>query len=163
MLANHIGELLEIVYMDQSGKLTQRRIEIKHIRNGLIYADCLRSGEPRTFKEENILAWQPSKAIRPTISVKEWAVIQASQSSTSAVTASSGSSRSNTAINRSHTQTKFTNTTHSSSKQQRAERTDSTTSFQASARPYPVSKKPSNSGNGKPKSAPTTSQVSHVS
>ncbi len=161
MLANHIGELLEIVYMDQSGKLTQRRIEIKHIRNGLIYADCLRSGEPRTFKEENILAWQPSKAIRPTISVKEWAVMQASQSSPSTVTASSGSARSNTAINHSQTQTKFTNTTYSSSKRQHAERMSSTTSFQSSARSYPVSKKPLNSG--KSKSAPIASQVSHVS
>ncbi|WP_322924662.1 hypothetical protein [Paenibacillus campi] len=75
MLAHHIGELLEIVYMDQTGKLTQRRIEIKHIRNGRVYADCLRSGEPRTFKLENILAWQPSKAIRPTISVKQLAAM----------------------------------------------------------------------------------------
>ncbi len=80
MLANHIGELLEIVYMDQTGKLTQRRIEIKHIRNGRVYADCLRSGEPRTFKLENILAWQPSKAIRPTISVKQLAAMTASES-----------------------------------------------------------------------------------
>ncbi|MFD1885309.1 hypothetical protein [Paenibacillus wenxiniae] len=77
MLANHIGELLEIVYIDQAGKLSQRRIEIKHIRNGLVYADCLRSGEPRTFKLENILAWQPSKAIRPTISVKQLAAMTA--------------------------------------------------------------------------------------
>lgn len=82
MLAHHIGELLEIVYIDQSGKLSQRRIEIRHIRNGLVYADCLRSGEPRTFREENILAWQPSKAIRPTISVKDLAVSAARTSAT---------------------------------------------------------------------------------
>ncbi|ANF97656.1 hypothetical protein [Paenibacillus bovis] len=91
MLAKHIGELLEIVYMDQSGKLSQRRIEIKRIRNGLVYADCLRSGEPRTFREENILAWQPSKAIRPTISVKQLAAASATPvaaRSSSSVTAS---------------------------------------------------------------------------
>ncbi|WP_411347463.1 hypothetical protein [Paenibacillus sp. WLX2291] len=82
MLANHIGELLEIVYLDQTGKLSQRRIEIRHIRNGLVYADCLRSGEPRTFKQENILAWQPSKAIRPTISVKELAAMTLDKSPT---------------------------------------------------------------------------------
>ncbi|WP_458121776.1 hypothetical protein [Paenibacillus sp. Z6-24] len=90
MLAKHIGELLEIVYMDQTGKLTQRRIEIKRIRNGLVYADCLRSGEPRTFREENILAWQPSKAIRPTISVKQLAA--ASTSTTSSTSRPSESS-----------------------------------------------------------------------
>ncbi len=86
MLANHIGELLEIVYIDQAGKLTQRRIEIKHIRNGLVYADCLRSGEPRTFKLENILAWQPSKAMRPTISVKQLAAMTAGESGASSST-----------------------------------------------------------------------------
>lgn len=93
MLANHIGQLLEIVYLDQTGKLSQRRIEIRHIRNGLVYADCLRSGEPRTFKQENILAWQPSKAIRPTISVKELAARSANhitkEAAATAATASS--------------------------------------------------------------------------
>ncbi|WP_082096770.1 hypothetical protein [Paenibacillus wulumuqiensis] len=101
MLAKHIGELLEIVYMDQTGKLTQRRIEIKRIRNGLVYADCLRSGEPRTFREENILAWQPSKAIRPTISVKQLAAastIKASSASRSSGAPSAVSTPSSSAL-----------------------------------------------------------------
>ncbi|MEW4370542.1 hypothetical protein [Paenibacillus kandeliae] len=92
MLANHIGQLLEIVYLDQTGKLSQRRIEIRHIRNGLVYADCLRSGEPRTFKQENILAWQPSKAIRPTISVKELAAQSANQMTKEVASATASSS-----------------------------------------------------------------------
>jgi len=110
MLAKHIGELLEIVYMDQSGKLTQRRIEIKRIRNGLVYADCLRSGEPRTFREENILAWQPSKAIRPTISVKQLAALSA------AVATSSSPSSSSTAIPKSATSSGASTSTSAASR-----------------------------------------------
>lgn len=68
MLSKYVGEIVEIVYMDRSNQLTQRRIEIKHIRNGLVYADCLRTGSPRTFREDQILAWQPAKSkLKPTI------------------------------------------------------------------------------------------------
>jgi len=68
MLAKYIGEIVEIVYMDRSNQLTQRLIEIKHIRKGLVYADCLRTGSPRTFREDQILAWQPAKSkLKPTI------------------------------------------------------------------------------------------------
>lgn len=68
MLSKYIGEIVEIVYMDRSHQLTQRRIEIKHIRKGLVYADCLRTGSPRTFREDQILAWQPAKSkLKPTI------------------------------------------------------------------------------------------------
>ncbi|WCT54538.1 hypothetical protein PQ456_15175 [Paenibacillus kyungheensis] len=68
MLSKYLGEIVEIVYMDRSNQLTQRRIEIKHIRKGLVYADCLRTGSPRTFREDQILAWQPAKSkLKPTI------------------------------------------------------------------------------------------------
>lgn len=68
MLTKYIGEIVEIVYMDRSNQLTQRRIEIKHIRKGLVYADCMRTGSPRTFREDQILAWQPAKSkLKPTI------------------------------------------------------------------------------------------------
>jgi len=45
--------------MDRSGKLSQRRIEIHSIQNGLIRATCLQTGEPRAFRESNVLAWTP--------------------------------------------------------------------------------------------------------
>ncbi|OAB27363.1 hypothetical protein [Paenibacillus macquariensis] len=61
MPAKYIGQTVEIVYVDQSGKITQRRIEIKAIRNGLIKANDLKTGSPRTFLVDNVLAWQPSK------------------------------------------------------------------------------------------------------
>lgn len=54
-----IGQRIEIVYQDKSGKITQRKIEVNGIRNGRIRAICLMNGAPRVFLNENILAWQP--------------------------------------------------------------------------------------------------------
>lgn len=61
MPVKYIGQIVEIVYMDQSGKITQRRIEINTIRNDMIKANDLKTGSPRTFLIDNVLAWQPSK------------------------------------------------------------------------------------------------------
>ncbi|WP_082726796.1 hypothetical protein [Paenibacillus riograndensis] len=53
------GQTIEIVYVDKAGKITQRRIEVKGIRDGRIRATCLTTGAPRVFLAANILAWQP--------------------------------------------------------------------------------------------------------
>ncbi|MDO3409246.1 hypothetical protein QWJ34_05685 [Saccharibacillus sp. CPCC 101409] len=60
MPAKYIGEVVEIVYMDKSGNLTQRRIEVHFVRSGLVYSTCLSSGARRTFREDRILACRPS-------------------------------------------------------------------------------------------------------
>ena len=57
----HIGQIVEIVYVDRVGKITQRKIEIKSIRDGMLRATCLISDSPRIFRMDNILAWQPTK------------------------------------------------------------------------------------------------------
>ncbi|QWU18234.1 hypothetical protein [Paenibacillus sophorae] len=54
-----VGQTIEIVYMDRSGKITQRKIEVKGIKDGSIRATCLVTGAPRVFLVANILAWQP--------------------------------------------------------------------------------------------------------
>ncbi|AOZ94919.1 hypothetical protein [Paenibacillus crassostreae] len=61
MSAKYIGQIVEIIYMDRNGKITQRCIEVNSIRNGLIKATCLKSGSARTFRLDNVLAWQLSK------------------------------------------------------------------------------------------------------
>lgn len=61
MPERYIGQIIEIVYLDSKGNITQRQIEVKGIRNGVVRATCLRSGSPRAFRKENILAWQPVK------------------------------------------------------------------------------------------------------
>ncbi|KGE18232.1 hypothetical protein [Paenibacillus wynnii] len=57
----HVGQRVEIVYVDKVGKITQRQIEIKSLRDGMLRATCLSSGTPRVFRIDNILAWQPTK------------------------------------------------------------------------------------------------------
>ncbi|MEC0168854.1 hypothetical protein [Paenibacillus graminis] len=54
-----IGQTVEIVYQDKAGKIKQRKIEVKGIRDGRIRATCLTTGAPRVFLAANILAWQP--------------------------------------------------------------------------------------------------------
>ncbi|MBU5356166.1 hypothetical protein KQI74_28345 [Paenibacillus barcinonensis] len=61
MPVKYLGWLVEIIYQDQSGKITKRRIQIKSIRSGMIKADDLLSGQPRTFRESGLLAWHPIK------------------------------------------------------------------------------------------------------
>ncbi|MGN7358667.1 hypothetical protein ACTHPF_12385 [Paenibacillus sp. SAF-054] len=61
MPEKYIGQRVEIVYLDREGKITQRKIEVKGIRSGLVRATCLQTGAPRTFRLDRILAWQPAK------------------------------------------------------------------------------------------------------
>ncbi|WP_160297227.1 hypothetical protein [Paenibacillus sp. IHBB 10380] len=38
MPMKYLGKIVEIMYMDQSGEITQRRIEVNSIRNGAAFA-----------------------------------------------------------------------------------------------------------------------------
>ncbi|WP_211745393.1 hypothetical protein [Paenibacillus sp. Marseille-Q4541] len=60
----YVGKVVEIVYLDRLGKVTQRNIEIHRIYNGKIHSTCLHSGAPRTFSEENVLAFRPIRTAR---------------------------------------------------------------------------------------------------
>ncbi|MFD1776993.1 hypothetical protein ACFSF2_24260 [Paenibacillus rhizophilus] len=53
------GQTVEIVYIDKASKITQRRIEVKVIKDGRIRATCLTTGAPRVFLAANVLAWRP--------------------------------------------------------------------------------------------------------
>ncbi|MEK5415275.1 hypothetical protein [Paenibacillus sp. FSL L8-0708] len=55
-----IGQTIEIVYLDKVGKISQRKIEIKGMKDGKIRATCLNTGATRVFLAESILAWQQS-------------------------------------------------------------------------------------------------------
>ena len=52
------GHVVEIIYVSDSGRITQRKIRIKSIENGIVRAYCLQQRGPRVFKIENILAPQ---------------------------------------------------------------------------------------------------------
>lgn len=59
MLSKYTGKVVEIIYMDRAGAITQRRIEIHAVRGNLVRAVCLKSGLPRAFRVDRILAVQP--------------------------------------------------------------------------------------------------------
>ncbi|MEY8746639.1 hypothetical protein [Paenibacillus tundrae] len=59
MLGKYIGQMVELVYMDRAGQITQRQIRINSVRGGLIKASAGKDGAPRTFLEQGILAWRP--------------------------------------------------------------------------------------------------------
>lgn len=58
------NQVVEIVYIDKAGKITQRKIEILGVRADRIRATCLTTGAPRVFILVNILAWQPVRGQR---------------------------------------------------------------------------------------------------
>ncbi|MGQ8873987.1 hypothetical protein [Paenibacillus sp. TSA_86.1] len=59
MLGKYVGQLVELVYMDRAGQITQRQIRVNSVRGGMIRASDGKEGAPRTFLEQNILAWRP--------------------------------------------------------------------------------------------------------
>lgn len=54
-----VGQTIEIIYQDKSENITQRKIEVKNIRDGRLRATCLTTGAPRVFLISNILSWRP--------------------------------------------------------------------------------------------------------
>ncbi|MEF2964902.1 hypothetical protein V3851_03590 [Paenibacillus sp. M1] len=61
MVKKYIGRIVEIIYVDRAGRVSQRRIEVHAIKNGLVRATCLTTGQPRAFRLDNILAYAPVK------------------------------------------------------------------------------------------------------
>ncbi|UNK17014.1 hypothetical protein MNQ98_21355 [Paenibacillus sp. N3/727] len=59
MVDKYIGEIVEIIYEDRKGKITQRKIEVMGVKDGHIRATCLSSDAPRVLLSENILAMKP--------------------------------------------------------------------------------------------------------
>lgn len=59
-MKKYIGRTVEIIYQDQNGKLSQRRIKVESVRDGKLRAFCITSGAPRVFTIANILAAIPT-------------------------------------------------------------------------------------------------------
>ncbi|RCX22619.1 hypothetical protein DFP94_101199 [Fontibacillus phaseoli] len=60
-MEKYIGKILEIIYIDRAGRVSQRRIEVHAVKGDLVRATCLKTGEPRAFRKSNILAFVPVK------------------------------------------------------------------------------------------------------
>lgn len=53
-----IGRQIEIIYEDRNGSISQRRIIVRSIRDGVLHATCLKDGALRPILLERILSWQ---------------------------------------------------------------------------------------------------------
>lgn len=60
-MRRYIGKIIEIIYVDRKGQITQRKIRLQGIRNKLIRATCLKTNQPRVFRMDSILSWGPAK------------------------------------------------------------------------------------------------------
>jgi predicted DNA-binding transcriptional regulator YafY len=61
MIEKYIGQIVEIIYLDRKGILTQRKIEVRAIKGSRVKAFCLEQRAPRIFRIENILAVMPPR------------------------------------------------------------------------------------------------------
>lgn len=59
-----IGQTIEMIYLDKAGRITQRKIEVRGMRDGRIRATCLSTGQPRVFLAANILSWRSVRGQR---------------------------------------------------------------------------------------------------
>lgn len=55
-MERYIGSMVEIIYQDRSGEITQRRIRVRGIKDGMIRATY--NGKPRVFRMDRVLAFQ---------------------------------------------------------------------------------------------------------
>lgn len=53
------NQILDMIYMDDGGKITKRRVKIFKLKGDLFQAYCYLRGSKRTFKIDNILAAVP--------------------------------------------------------------------------------------------------------
>lgn len=60
-LDHYVGKEIEIIYEDRKGTITQRRIVVRRVRDGVIHATCMKAKAWRPFRIERILSWRPVK------------------------------------------------------------------------------------------------------
>lgn len=53
------NQVLDMIYMDDSGQITKRRVKVFRVNGGSFQAYCYLRGSKRTFKTDNILATVP--------------------------------------------------------------------------------------------------------
>jgi hypothetical protein len=59
LMEKYVGRTVEIIYQARNGKLTQRLVHIRKVQGSSVWAMCLSTKGPRTFRAEQILAAMP--------------------------------------------------------------------------------------------------------
>lgn len=57
----YISGIVKIIYRDQHGKFTKRRIAVREVRGGVVRAYCMELQAPRIFLIDRIIAAVPEK------------------------------------------------------------------------------------------------------
>ncbi|MCL6458877.1 MAG: hypothetical protein K6T85_12795 [Gorillibacterium sp.] len=60
-LEKYTGKIVDIIYIGQDGKITQRRITVRSVDAGTVCAWCHTRRAPRIFRIDSILAAMPTK------------------------------------------------------------------------------------------------------
>ena len=58
-ILKYVGQTIEMIYQDRSGRLTQRRIRVLAVEGGKVRAYDLDKRAPRVFDADRVLAVQP--------------------------------------------------------------------------------------------------------
>ncbi|WP_145949597.1 hypothetical protein [Paenibacillus sp. Y412MC10] len=59
MITKYIGKVVEIIYEDEHGEITHRKVLVNSVKNQTIVGTCLKVAAPRKFRLDRILAWNP--------------------------------------------------------------------------------------------------------
>ena len=60
-MKKYIGQIIEIIYLDRLGQVSQRQIKVHAVKDGLVRATCMKIGAPRAFRLDRVLAYAPVK------------------------------------------------------------------------------------------------------
>lgn len=63
-LNRYEGMVIEMIYMDRCGRLTQRKIRVRSVRDDAVLAYCLEQRALRLFRLDRILAVHPLRGGR---------------------------------------------------------------------------------------------------
>ncbi|WP_052520692.1 hypothetical protein [Aneurinibacillus migulanus] len=55
----YLGRTVEVIYLNQNGELSQRKIRLLSVKGGKIRAYCFKRKSTRYFSVENVLAMRP--------------------------------------------------------------------------------------------------------
>ncbi|KIV55073.1 hypothetical protein AM501_03460 [Aneurinibacillus migulanus] len=58
-LFTYLGQTVEIIYLNQNGELSQRKMRLLSMRDGKIRAYCFKRRATRYFSVGNVLAMRP--------------------------------------------------------------------------------------------------------
>ncbi|MBO9608479.1 MAG: hypothetical protein J7639_21175 [Paenibacillaceae bacterium] len=60
--SRYVGNIVEVIYMDRQGRMTQRTVRIQSVKDDVLAVYCLERRAPRLLRAEQILAVQRTRS-----------------------------------------------------------------------------------------------------